>query len=107
MRRVDTENLRTIESELSTRYERSISPPVDWEHIRIIELECICGNLLNIESSIIQLLHPRSACEGNSDELSCPQCLSILEAMSNDGDNHWECIRNGYWNKLTIREMAE
>ena len=107
MRRINTENLRTIESELSTRYERSISPPIDCDHIRVIELECICGSLLNIESSVIQLFHPRGVGKGNSDKLSCPQCLSILETMSDDGDHYWECIRDGYWNKLTIREVAE
>lgn len=95
------------EREFTASYVWRIRPPVNWSPRRIVQLECVCGNLLYIKEPVIELFHPSGQCVRDANELSCPHCLRVFQAMSRSRDNYRECVRNGRWCELADREVAE
>ncbi len=96
-----------VDGELSARYICSKGSTIDRHGLRIGEYECVCGCLLNVSYSVVQLFHPGGRSEGNGDELSCAECLSIAHAMGGLGYHDREGIRDIIGSKLTERKMAK
>lgn len=107
MGRIDHEWCISCQSKLATRYVRRIPPAIYRQRAGVVQFKCICGGLLNIEKTIVELFHPCSHCEGYSDELSCSDCISIYEAMVYNSDDYWKGVRDICGGVLEVGEVAE
>ena len=82
MRWINNKWYITCQSKLSPRNIGVVSYGIYRQSTDIIEFKCVCGCILNIEESVVQLLHPCSKCDGDVDELGCTDCLTILKSMT-------------------------
>ena len=89
MRGIHNQRCIACQGKLTPRHIGIIRASIHWDTVNIIELKCVCGGLLYIKESVIELLHPCSTCEGHVDEFGCSNCLAIFKTMA------WECHYDG------------
>lgn len=91
MRRIDDEWCVTCKSKLTSRDIGCVSSSINWKATGVIELKCVCGSLLHIKESIIQLFHPCRVCYRHSNKLRCSDCIAVFKAMTCECNHHGEC----------------
>lgn len=105
MTRVNYRKKWSGKGELTTRDVGCETSTIDRLCFDIIELKGVCGCLLHIEKQIVKLFHPCSQRKGYGNELGCPDCLAINEAMVRDSNDYRQCISNGNWCELSYSKM--
>ncbi len=106
MTRINNRKCGTCNGKLTARYVWSITAPVNWKGVGSVQMKCICGGLLNVEESVIELFHPCCSCEGKGVELSCSQCLSVGNAVVRERNDYWESFRDPHRSELPISDVA-
>lgn len=91
MRRIDDQWCVACQSKLTARDVGCISSSINWKPATVVKLKCVCGGLLYIEQSIVQLFHPCRVCDRHRQKLSCPDCIAIFKSMTCECNHNGEC----------------
>lgn len=91
MGRIDDQWCVTCKSEFTTRDISCVGSSINWKAVTVVKIKCVCGCLLYIEQSVVQLFHACRECERHCDKLGCPNCLAVFKTMAGECNQHGKC----------------
>lgn len=84
MGRIDDQWCVTCKSEFTTRDISCVGSAINWKAVTVVKFKCVCGCLLYIEQSVVQLFHACREYERHCDKLGCPNCLAVFKTMAGE-----------------------